>query len=110
MAYISAEEVKAIRDSLKKQFPQIKFSVTRSYYSGISVAIMAAPFRFSVDDYKRLNHYYPEKYENVEVLKQIIDICMKGNHDNSDIQSDYFDVGWYLHLTQGRYDKPFKQV
>jgi hypothetical protein len=31
---------------------------------------------------------------------------MTGNHDNSDAMSDYFDVGWYLSLQIGRWDKP----
>lgn len=30
-----------------------------------------------------------------------------GNHDNSDIQSDYFDVGWYVDIQIGRWNKPY---
>jgi hypothetical protein len=33
-----------------------------------------------------------------------------GNHDNSDIQSDYFDVGWYISINVGRWDKPYELV
>ena len=29
------------------------------------------------------------------------------NHDNSDIQTDYFDVGWYVDINVGKWDKPF---
>jgi len=32
------------------------------------------------------------------------------NYDNSDSQSDYFDVNFYLNIGIGRYDKPFKEV
>ncbi len=29
------------------------------------------------------------------------------NHDNSDIQTDYFDVGWYVDINVGKWNKPF---
>jgi len=29
------------------------------------------------------------------------------NHDNSDIQTDYFDVGWYIDINVGRWNKPY---
>jgi len=29
------------------------------------------------------------------------------NHDNSDIMTDYFDVGWYLDINVGKWDKPY---
>lgn len=31
-----------------------------------------------------------------------------GNHDRSDIQTDYFDVGWYVDVNVGRWDRPYK--
>ena len=37
-------------------------------------------------------------------LKAAMDI---GNHDRSDIQTDYFDVGWYLDINIGKWDKPY---
>jgi hypothetical protein len=30
-----------------------------------------------------------------------------GNYDNSDIQSDYFSVGWYIDVNVGKWDKPY---
>ena len=32
------------------------------------------------------------------------------NHNNSDIQTDYFDVGWYIDVNVGDYDKPYNLV
>ena len=29
------------------------------------------------------------------------------NYDNSDIQTDYFDIGWYVDINVGKWDKPF---
>lgn len=41
------------------------------------------------------------------VLREILKTCNKHNWDNSDIQTDYFDVNYYLHLSLGKWDKPF---
>ena len=30
-----------------------------------------------------------------------------GNHNNSDIMTDYFDVGWYVRINVGEWDKPY---
>ena len=32
------------------------------------------------------------------IFKQIAEIMSEGNYDNSDSQSDYFDVGYYSHI------------
>lgn len=29
------------------------------------------------------------------------------NYDNSDIQTDYFDIGWYVDINVGKWDRPF---
>lgn len=31
-----------------------------------------------------------------------------GNHDKSDIQTDYFNVGWYVDVNIGSYNTPYK--
>jgi len=31
-----------------------------------------------------------------------------GNHNNSDYMTDYFDVGWYVDINFGKWDKPYK--
>jgi hypothetical protein len=32
------------------------------------------------------------------IFRQIAKIMSKGNYDNSDIQSDYFDIGYFSHI------------
>jgi hypothetical protein len=46
----------------------------------------------------------------LEFLKEVHIAMMVGNHDNSDIQSDYFDVGWYVDINIGRWDRPYALV
>ncbi len=33
---------------------------------------------------------------------------MTGNHDRSDMQSDYFDVGWFVEINIGSWEKPYR--
>jgi hypothetical protein len=112
MAYISTQKVAEIRNNLKTEFPLKdgwKFSVIREHCTNLSVSIMQAPITFGTnsEQYEQLNDYHLDWYENNEILKRIRQICMEGNHDNSDSQSDYFDVGWYFHLEIGKWNKPF---
>lgn len=107
MAYISTEQVAEIRSELKKQLPEIKFSVVRHHFSNVTIAIMQAPYRFTEENYKQLNHFFLDSYNHSEILIKIKEIANRGNYDDSDSQTDYFDVGFYLNIHVGKYDKPF---
>lgn len=115
MAYISTAKVAEIRANLKKEFPEIKFSVKKSHYTSIDVTILKSPYDFRPDVWKddtsiSVNYYWLEQhgYKHIPILERIIAICNEGNHDNSDIMADYFDVGWYFHLNLGTWEKPFE--
>lgn len=115
MAYISTQKVAEIRANLKKEFPEIKFSVRRDGYTAVNVSILKAPYEFrpnGKNDYYFLTvnkHWIDvDGYNNLDKLKRIIEICNEGNHDNSNVMIDYFDVGWYLTLTIGQSNKPFE--
>jgi hypothetical protein len=41
-------------------------------------------------------------------LQEVITTMNTGNHDNSDIQTDYFDVGWYVDVNIGSWNKPYQ--
>lgn len=45
-----------------------------------------------------------------DFLSEVIPAMNNGNHDNSDIQSDYFDVGWYVDVNIGKWNKPYVVV
>src|SRR5690606_40972107 len=42
-----------------------------------------------------------------DVMERIVAALNTGNWDRSDIQTDYFDVGHYVDLRIGTWDKPF---
>lgn len=43
-------------------------------------------------------------------LTELKDALNTGNHDNSDISTDYFDVGWYLEINIGKWKKPYQYI
>ena len=55
-------------------------------------------------------YWYKEHFTGkaLQFLKEVIPAMNKGNHDNSDIMTDYFDVGWYIDVNIGKWDKPYE--
>jgi len=45
--------------------------------------------------------------KSLDFLKEIFVAMNDGNWDKSDIQSDYFNVGWYVDVNIGKWDKPY---
>jgi len=72
------------------------------------------PF-YEVKDNYQVNPYYAHESGDAKIgrfFKELI-AAMNGkgssiaNHNNSDIMTDYFDVGWYLDINIGDYNKPY---
>ena len=115
-AYVDNEKTKQVREDLKKEFPDFKFSVRKENSSSVDVAIISGPIPLLSDDndrgYEQVNHYYiKDHYEDNpearDFLLKVLDIINMGNHDNSDSMTDYFDVGFYVSLTIGKWNKPY---
>ena len=135
MIYIK-DIAKEVRAELKKKFPDCKFSVTIERFTGgraLDVALMSAPFdpyaRMTdtagneiTERYSQLNHIHIRQDHNdnwisngvflteqaAKMLKEVNQIANRRNWDNSDIQTDYFDVNYYFHLAIGKWDKEFE--
>ena len=54
-------------------------------------------------------YWFKEHFSGVakSFLLELFQAMNKGNHDNSDIMTDYFDVGWYVDVNIGKWDKPY---
>lgn len=107
MAYISAEGTKVIRNKLKEAFPKFKFSVRNEHHSSIGVVIRSGPVRFVEADSGAINHYHLHHYEHEDVLRAMLAIINEKNWDRSDSQYDHFDVGFYVSVHQGTWDRPY---
>ena len=58
-----------------------------------------------VNPYHYQNHFDGKA---LAFLYAIMPVMNTGNHDNSDIQSDYFDIGWYIDVNIGAWNKPYE--
>ena len=54
-------------------------------------------------------YWYKEHFSGKakSFLSELFPAMNKGNHDNSDVQTDYFDVGWYVDVNIGKWNKPY---
>ncbi len=117
MAYMNQEIKKRLVSEVKKVLPKgWKLSFAVQHYSTIVCTIRQAPIDISkyLDGRSSasINPYHVESDKQLsdevkEVLSKIIKALNSQNHDNSDSMTDYFDVGYYLDLRFGKWDKPF---
>lgn len=123
MAYISIDEVKAVREQLKKEFPEFRFSVRRRDAMAIDVSVMKGPTDFSDlglrAGYSPINEHTIDKYPHAEFLGRVIEIMKKAPgtveggqeyYNNSDVMSDYFDYAYFMDLSIGKWNKPYKRI
>lgn len=114
MPYISAERVKEIRNQLKKEFPDVKFSVTRYHGSTVNIFVLAAPIKFDLPRGYADVHYYHIKSdyneEQQKFLSRIRDIANQGNKTIVE-DSDYGNVpNFYYNVSLGDYEKPYQYI
>jgi hypothetical protein len=60
--------------------------------------------------YLNVNNYcLSERYTGrvLSFLTEIFAVLYEGNHNNSDLMTDYHDVGWYVDVKVGHWDKPY---
>ncbi len=114
MPYITTEAVKKKRETLKREFPKVKFSVTCKDYSSIHVNIMEAPFDIEkehkvVNDCHIENHY-KNSPEVMKFLLRVKEIINEGNCIES-VDGDYGSIpAFYINIEFGRWDRPYKKV
>ncbi len=113
MGYISSEQVKTIRESIKKEFPKFKFSVTRQDFSTVCIAIMESPIDFG-KTYAQVNHYhYASQWGHNQDAKTLFEKIMKIVEETAAVE--YYETGdygnqpnYYTHLAIGKWDKPYQ--
>ena len=114
MPYISKENVKAKRNALKKEFPNVKFSVIREHSSVIKVSIMTSPYKVE-GDYVSINKFHIEgRYKhNISLrdfLLKVYEIINESNEIES-VDGDYGNIpAFYVSMSFGKWDKPYKQI
>ena len=123
MAYVSQDLKKKLAPKIKAICNKygVKASLAVRNHSVLCLNIKSGKIDF-LGNYARDNEY-AKKYGHIDVntywyqdhfdgvardfFSEVIPAMNVGNHDNSDIQVDYFDVGWYIDVNVGKWNKPY---
>ncbi len=134
MAYMSQEKKKMLAPQIKAVLKKygVKATISVSHHSTLVVTLREGPFdiiaeynkiaeekgKYAASWYMDVNPYWIDDNHAGEIrdfLNELKD-AMNGkgaevkNHNNSNPMTDYFDVGWYIRISVGRYDKPYKVI
>ena len=135
MAYMNQDRKAGIAAELKRVIPKSwKWSLAVRHHSTLVLTIASSPVdilgQLQVASAKRAKlrdgtdylagathaevhgwnvNVYDNDFdaETNAVFARIFAALNDGNHDHSDITTDYFNVGWYVNVKVGRWDKPF---
>ena len=67
-------------------------------------------FKPNTTGYDQVNPYHFQSHYDGDAkafLSEVLAVMNDGNWDKSDIQSDYFNVGWYVDVNIGSWNKPY---
>ena len=111
MAYFSQamkkEKAPTIRAILKKY--GMKGTMAVHHHSSFVVNIKSGILEFDESDQQVNEYHIDNNYTGIKkvFLNELKSAMMVGNHNNNDIITDYFDVGWYIDINIGQWDKPY---
>lgn len=137
MAYMSKAHKAEIAKLLKKEFGTdakkrgFKYTLSVRNLSTIVMTISAGSIDFignanavrekeatrrNEEHHPREGHYQVNVYsydrhftgKAGEIIKKAIKCLNLDNYDNSDVMTDYFDIGHYVELNIGSWDKAYK--
>ena len=109
MAYMNVEKKNKLAPGIKKVLKEygMKGTLAKDRFT-LKVNLKAGPIDFGTD---YVNEYHIENHFTgvaKEFLLKLKDAMMVGNHNNTDISTDYFDVGWYIKINIGKWDKVYE--
>ena len=117
MAYMDQTKKAAIAAALKEVVPAgWKYSLRVRNHLSIDMTIQSAPVdllaavggHVQVNKFSIVRQLLKSGHEDLAItFEHILDALDLGNWDDSDIQVDHFDVGHYVSLSIGNWDKPF---
>ena len=133
MAYMNQDKKAKIKAELDKIMAGkgFKWSLSVRHHSTIVMTIKSGPMDFignfnavmtdphflhynpraeSAKTYIDVNPYHFKDHftgKPLALIGKILAALNLNNHDNSDIMTDYFDVGHYVDLNIGKWDQPY---
>lgn len=127
MAYIDQKRKAALAPNIKAVCKKygVKSTIAVRNHLSLSITIKSGKLDF-IKDYNAtvqktvpadstltINQYwYKEHFTGKckQFFEELFAAANDGNHDRSDIMTDYFDVGWYVDINVGAWKKPYEVV
>ncbi len=116
MAYINQEMKKKLAPKIKEVCKKygVKATLAVDRHSTLVLNVKSGKIDFS--DYLnenrkfRMVYFDPKDEKSIakKFIKEVRDAMSVGNWNNSDSMTDYFDVGWYVEVNIGKWDKPYE--
>jgi hypothetical protein len=111
MAYFSKEQKAAIAPKIKALLSEygMKGSLAVENYSAVVLNLRSGAIDFG-REYDQVNVYHVDSFYSgraKEFLMKAVEILNTGNYNNSDVMTDYHDVGHYININVGRWDKAY---
>ena len=97
-------EAEHLRTELRRGHPCVNPDYIATYIGELE---RGAVEHFQLNEYQVATQF---PGEIGATFAKIVAALNTGNHDNSDLMTDYFDVGHYIDLRIGAYDKPFRHI
>ena len=111
MAYMSQERKAQLAPAIKEICKRhgIKATLSVNNHSTLVLTVKGGKIDFGGDKIQVNTYWYRDHFDGVarDFFSEVIPAMNAGNHDNSDIQTDYFDVGWYININVGQWNKPY---
>lgn len=129
MAYMSQEKKKSLAPAIKAILKEygLNGSLGVEHHTGLVLNIRSGKIDFfsaikrsehalgvgndvKPSGHLQVNTYHIESHFSgvaCEALVKLNKAMNVGNHDKSDISTDYFDVGWYVYINIGKWDRPY---
>ncbi len=127
MAYMSQDRKRELSTGIKAALKKygVKASIAVHHYSTLVVNIRSGAIDFAASrvvkpsqigrsewrGHEYVNPYWFKDHWNgkaLEFLTELQAAMSVGNHNNSDLMTDYHDVGWYVNINIGRWNKPYQ--
>jgi hypothetical protein len=121
MAYVSQELKSKLAPQIKaicKKYG-VKASLAVRNHSTLALNIKSGKIDFisdygNSDDARKFGiqvnpYWYKDHFtgKSKAFLSEVIPAMNDGNWDKSEIQYDYFNVGWYIDVNVGKWNKPY---
>ncbi len=115
MAFMNQERKKRLAPRIKSICKKhgVKATLSVRNYSTLVLNISSGIIDFGSET--QINRYKYQEFmagyqEAINFLDEVLPAMNVGNHNRSDLMTDYFDVGWYVDINIGRYNKPYVQT